>query len=162
MIQFKEFKIKEIKMKEIVPGSGLNGALKSMREHCIMWGGMSILFVVACMLDYITGKPLPNWWLIAWQVLAFALIMFCCWRIWQLMKNVRRQEIFTSKNASIIESVGSMIDLFGLFTVIFGRHFGESHLEMAIIMILSGVFIQFVSHLIRAGIAMREEQDLTI
>lgn len=162
MIQFKEFKMKEIKMKEIVPGSGLNGALKSMKERCIMWGGVSILFVVACALDYIEGKPLPSWWFISWQIFAFALIMFCCWRIWQLMKSVRQQQIFTSKNASIIESVGSMIDLFGLFTVIFGRHLSESHLEIGIVMILSGVFIQFVSHLIRAGIAMQKEQDLTI
>ena len=162
MVQLEEYKTKEIKSKETTPTGGMKSALRSMRERCILWGGMAFLFVVACILDYIKGEPLPGWRMITWQILAFALIMFCCWKMWKLMKNVRRQEIFTSQNASIIESVGTKIDVFGLITIIMGRWLDDTYLPLAIIMILSGVFIQFVSHLIHAGIAMREEQDLTV
>ena len=161
-MSMKEIKLKEIEFKEYAPSDDLRSMLKLMKRNCIIYGSLSVLGFVACVLDWSMMESLPGWRYVVLTVCGLALAVVSCVMIWKLMRNVRRHEIFTRTNVSLIKNVGDMVQLYGLLLMLLGREYGGSRIFMCTVIVLAGTFIQFVSYLVDAGITMREDQELTI
>lgn len=102
-----------------------------------------------------------------WQVLSrsitFVAMAVCSIFIWIMLSNVKRNEVFTKRNANLIVFIGVTVEITGLLQYILGIFTLEGiSRESFMIYLLLGVFILFIGCLFKIGIRMKEEQDLTI
>lgn len=102
-----------------------------------------------------------------WQVLSRSITLVamavCSIFIWIMLSNVKRNEVFTKRNANLIVFIGVTVEIAGLLQYILGIFTLEGiSRESFMIYLLLGVFILFIGCLFKIGIRMKEEQDLTI
>ena len=102
-----------------------------------------------------------------WQVLSRSITLVamavCSIFIWIMLSNVKRNEVFTERNANLIVFIGVTVEITGLLQYILGIFTLEGiSRESFMIYLLLGVFILFIGCLFKIGIRMKEEQDLTI
>ncbi len=102
-----------------------------------------------------------------WQVLSRSITLVamavCSIFIWIMLSNVKRNEVFTKRNANLIVFIGVTVEITGLLQYILGIFTLEGiSRESFMIYLLLGVFILFIGCLFKIGIHMKEEQDLTI
>lgn len=102
-----------------------------------------------------------------WQVLSRSITLVamavCSIFIWIMLSNVKRNEVFTKRNANLIVFIGVTVEITGLLQYILGIFALEGiSRESFMIYLLLGVFILFIGCLFKIGIRMKEEQDLTI
>ena len=102
-----------------------------------------------------------------WQVLSRSITLVamavCSIFIWIMLSNVKRNEVFTKRNANLIVFIGVTVEITGLLQYILGIFTLEGiSRESFMIYLLLGVFILFIGCLFKIGIRMKEEQDLTI
>ena len=102
-----------------------------------------------------------------WQVLSRSITLVamavCSIFIWIMISNVKRNEVFTKRNANLIVFIGVTVEITGLLQYILGIFTLEGiSRESFMIYLLLGVFILFIGCLFKIGIRMKEEQDLTI
>ena len=102
-----------------------------------------------------------------WQVLSRSITIVakavCSIFIWIMLSNVKRNEVFTKRNANLIVFIGVTVEITGLLQYILGIFTLEGiSRESFMIYLLLGVFILFIGCLFKIGIRMKEEQDLTI
>ncbi len=102
-----------------------------------------------------------------WQVLSRSITLVamavCSIFIWIMLSNVKRNEVFTKRNANLIVFIGVTVEITGLLQYILGIFTLEGiNRESFMIYLLLGVFILFIGCLFKIGIRMKEEQDLTI
>ena len=102
-----------------------------------------------------------------WQVLSRSITLVamavCSIFIWIMLSNVKRNEVFTKRNANLIVFIGVTVEINGLLQYILGIFTLEGiSRESFMIYLLLGVFILFIGCLFKIGIRMKEEQDLTI
>lgn len=102
-----------------------------------------------------------------WQVLSRSItlvaMVVCSIFIWIMLSNVKRNEVFTKRNANLIVFIGVTVEITGLLQYILGIFTLEGiSRESFMIYLLLGVFILFIGCLFKIGIRMKEEQDLTI
>lgn len=95
--------------------------------------------------------------LLYWQWLYVGILIFC------LLRNVKRKEVFTKENSTLIVAIGGIVELNGLLQGFFGTFVSVSNLRQTyLIYILLGVFILFIGCVFKIGVRMKEEQELTI
>lgn len=84
--------------------------------------------------------------------------------IFLILRNVKKEEVFVYQNSSLIQTIGVLIALNGLFQVTLSWFTPEGIPTDASyrIFVLLGVFIIFMGYLFKMGVRMREEQELTI
>ena len=102
-----------------------------------------------------------------WQGLSRSITLVamavCSIFIWIMLSNVKRNEVFTKRNANLIVFIGVTVEITGLLQYILGIFTLEGiSRESFMIYLLLGVFILFIGCLFKIGIRMKEEQDLTI
>ena len=102
-----------------------------------------------------------------WQVLSRSITLVamavCSIFIWIMLSNVKRNEVFTKRNANLIVFIGVTVEITGLLQYILGIFTLEGiSRESFMIYLLLGVFILFIGCLFKIGIRMKEDQDLTI
>lgn len=102
-----------------------------------------------------------------WQVLSRSITLVamavCSIFIWIMLSNVKRNEVFTKRNANLIVFIGVTVEIAGLLQYILGIFTLEGiSRESFMIYLLLGVFILFIGCLFKIGIRMKEEQELTI
>ena len=102
-----------------------------------------------------------------WQVLSRSITLVamavCSIFIRIMLSNVKRNEVFTKRNANLIVFIGVTVEITGLLQYILGIFTLEGiSRESFMIYLLLGVFILFIGCLFKIGIRMKEEQDLTI
>ena len=102
-----------------------------------------------------------------WQVpsrsITLVAMAVCSIFIWIMLSNVKRNEVFTKRNANLIVFIGVTVEITGLLQYILGIFTLEGiSRESFMIYLLLGVFILFIGCLFKIGIRMKEEQDLTI
>ena len=75
-----------------------------------------------------------------------------------------KEEVFVYQNSSLIQTIGVLIALNGLFQVTLSwvTPEGVPTDTSYRIFVLLGVFIIFMGYLFKMGVRMREEQELTI
>lgn len=102
-----------------------------------------------------------------WQMLPKSITLFtmilCCICIMLILRCVKRNQIFTHKNAAYIMIIGGIIELNGLTQGVVSAFspieiIGHGHT----IYILIGLFFLFIGCVFKFGVKMKEEQDLTI
>lgn len=84
--------------------------------------------------------------------------------IFLILRNVKKEEVFVYQNSSLIQTIGVLIALNGLFQVTLSwvTPEGVPTDTSYRIFVLLGVFIIFMGYLFKMGVRMREEQELTI
>ena len=82
--------------------------------------------------------------------------------IFLILRNVKKEEVFVYQNSSLIQTIGVLIALNGLFQVTLSWVTPEGVPTSYRIFVLLGVFIIFMGYLFKMGVRMREEQELTI
>ena len=82
--------------------------------------------------------------------------------IFLILRNVKKEEVFVYQNSSLIQTIGVLIALNGLFQVTLSWFTPEGVPTSYRIFVLLGVFIIFMGYLFKMGVRMREEQELTI
>ena len=102
-----------------------------------------------------------------WQILpesiTLSIMVICSIIIGAILKNEKRNQIFTHNNGAHIMNIGGLIDLNGL--ILWGlsilspvKAFGHGYM----IYILIGLFFLFIGCVFKFGVKMKEEQDQTI
>ena len=124
-----------------------------------------ISFIQNAMLCFDLGKDDTDdflWIMLPQSVTLLAMavgsiLIFC------LLRNVKRKEVFTKENSTLIVAIGGIVELNGLLQGFFGTFVSVSNLRQTyLIYILLGVFILFIGCVFKIGVRMKEEQELTI
>ena len=136
------------------------GALTYICMCCIL-----VWFTRTILLCYNLGKDDTDDLL--WQVLSQGITLIamalCSLFIWQILSNVKRNEIFTKGNANLIVFVGASVEINGFLQYILTYFTPDEYIdETYMIYVLLGVFLLFIGCLFKTGVQMKEEQDLTI
>mgnify|MGYP001524100292 FL=1 len=103
-----------------------------------------------------------------WHILPESVTMLvmtiCGLCIFLILRNVKKEEVFVYQNSSLIQTIGVLIALNGLFQVTLSWFTPEGVPTDTSyrIFVLLGVFIIFMGYLVKMGVRMREEQELTI
>lgn len=103
-----------------------------------------------------------------WHILPESVTMLvmtiCGLCIFLILRNVKKEEVFVYQNSSLIQTIGVLIALNGLFQVTLSwvTPEGVPTDTSYRIFVLLGVFIIFMGYLFKMGVRMREEQELTI
>ena len=84
--------------------------------------------------------------------------------IFLILRNVKKEEVFVYQNSSLIQTIGVLIALNGLFqvTLCWFSPEGVPTDTSYRIYVLLRVFFVFMAYLFKTGVRMREEQELTI
>lgn len=124
-----------------------------------------ISFIQNAMLCFDLGKDDTDnflWIMLPQSVTLFAMAV-CSILIFCLLRNVKRKEVFTKENSTLIVAIGGIVELNGLLQGFFGTFVSVSNLRQTyLIYILLGVFILFIGCVFKIGVRMKEEQELTI
>ena len=102
-------------------------------------------------------------WIMLPQSVTLLAMAVCSILIFCLLRNVKRKEVFTKENSTLIVAIGGIVELNGLLQGFFGTFVSVSNLRQTyLIYILLGVFILFIGCVFKIGVRMKEEQELTI
>ncbi|MBD9109972.1 DUF2975 domain-containing protein [Bacteroides nordii] len=124
-----------------------------------------ISFIQNAMLCFDLGKDNTDdfLWIMLPQSVTLLAMAVCSILIFCLLRNVKRKEVFTKENSTLIVAIGGIVELNGLLQGFFGTLVSVSNLRQTyLIYILLGVFILFIGCVFKVGVCMKEEQELTI
>ena len=124
-----------------------------------------ISFIQNAMLCFDLGKDDTDdfLWIMLPQSVTLLAMAVCSILIFCLLRNVKRKEVFTKENPTLIVAIGGIVELNGLLQGFFGTFVSVSNLRQTyLIYILLGVFILFIGCVFKIGVRMKEEQELTI
>ena len=124
-----------------------------------------ISFIQNAMLCFDLGKDDTDdfLWIMLPQSVTLLAMAVCSILIFRLLRNVKRKEVFTKENSTLIVAIGGIVELNGLLQGFFGTFVSVSNLRQTyLIYILLGVFILFIGCVFKIGVRMKEEQELTI
>lgn len=124
-----------------------------------------ISFIQNAMLCFDLGKDDTDdfLWIMLPQSVTLLAMAVCSILIFYLLRNVKRKEVFTKENSTLIVAIGGIVELNGLLQGFFGTFVSVSNLRQTyLIYILLGVFILFIGCVFKIGVRMKEEQELTI
>ena len=124
-----------------------------------------ISFIQNAMLCFDLGKDDTDdfLWIMLPQSVTLLAMAVCSILIFCLLRNVKRKEVFTKENSTLIVAIGGIVELNGLLQGFFGTFVSVSNLrQTCLIYILLGVFILFIGCVFKIGVRMKEEQELTI
>ena len=124
-----------------------------------------ISFIQNAMLCFDLGKDDTDdfLWIMLPQSVTLLAMAVCSILIFCLLRNVKRKEVFTKENSTLIVAIGGIVELNGLLQGFFGTFVSVSNLRQTyLIYILLGVFILFIGCVFKIGVRMKEEQELTI
>lgn len=124
-----------------------------------------ISFIQNAMLCFDLGKDDTDdfLWIMLPQSVTLLAMAVCSILIFCLLRNVKRKEVFTKENSTLIVAIGGIVELNGLLQGFFVTFVSVSNLRQTyLIYILLGVFILFIGCVFKIGVRMKEEQELTI
>ena len=124
-----------------------------------------ISFIQNAMLCFDLGKDDTDdfLWIMLPQSVTLLAMAVCSILIFCLLRNVKRKEVFTKENSTLIVAIGGIVELNGLLQGFFGTFVSVSNPRQTyLIYILLGVFILFIGCVFKIGVRMKEEQELTI
>ena len=124
-----------------------------------------ISFIQNAMLCFDLGKDDTDdfLWIMLPQSVTLLAMAVCSILIFCLLRNVKRKEVFTKENSTLIVAIGGIVELNGLLQGFFGTFVSVSNLRQTyLVYILLGVFILFIGCIFKIGVRMKEEQELTI
>ena len=103
-----------------------------------------ISFIQNAMLCFDLGKDDTDdfLWIMLPQSVTLLAMAVCSILIFCLLRNVKRKEVFTKENSTLIVAIGGIVELNGLLQGFFGTFVSVSNLRQTyLIYILLGVFI---------------------
>lgn len=118
------------------------------------------------MLSYDLGKDDTDTfiWHMVPQSVAMLLMMFCAGFIIKMLYNLKHKRVFVRENVRLVQYLGLAVLVYGAFLSIW-KHVspvGETVAFMRDVFLLLGGFILLIGSVFKAGIRIKEEQDLTI
>lgn len=102
-----------------------------------------------------------------WQMIpesvAMLLMVFCAGLIIKMLYNLKHKRVFIRENVRLVQYLGLAVLIYGAFLSIW-KHVSpiETVTFMRNVFLLLGGFIMLIGSVFKAGIRMKEEQDLTI
>ena len=117
------------------------------------------------MLAYELGKDDTDTfiWQVVPQSVAMLLMIFCAGLIIKMLYNLKHERVFVRENVRLVQYLGLAVMVYGAFLAIW-KHVSpvEGVGFMRDVFLLLGGFILLVGGVFKAGIRIKEEQDLTI
>lgn len=118
------------------------------------------------MLAYELGKDDTDTfiWHMAPQSVAMLLMMFCAGLIIKMLYNLKHKSVFVRENVRLVQYLGLAVMVYGVFLGIW-KHVSPVEETIAFMrdaFLLLGGFILLIGSVFKAGIRIKEEQDLTI
>lgn len=117
------------------------------------------------MLSYELGKDDTDTfiWQVVPQSVAMLLMMFCAGLIIKMLYNLKHKQVFVRENVRLVQYLGLAVMVYGAFLGIW-KHVSpvETVGFMRDVFLLLGGFILLIGSVFKAGIRIKEEQDLTI
>ncbi|HIY88803.1 MAG TPA: DUF2975 domain-containing protein [Candidatus Bacteroides pullicola] len=116
-------------------------------------------------LSYELGKDDTGTFI--WQMIpesvALLLMAFCAGLVIRMLYNLKHKRIFIPENVRLVQYLGLAVLIYGVFLSIW-KHVSpvETVGFMRDAFLLLGGFILLIGSVFKAGIRMKEEQDLTI
>ncbi len=117
------------------------------------------------MLSYELGKDDTDTfiWLMIPESVAMLLMVFCSALIFKILFNLKHKRVFIRENARLVQFIGLAVMAYGTFL---GLWKFVSPVETIAFMhnmfLLLGAFFVLIGSVFKAGIRIKEEQDLTI
>ena len=98
------------------------------------------------------------------DLVTLGIMAACCVVIYKMLVHVRRGEVFSRRNSSLVIGVGMLVEVNGIFQLVFQFFVpGDGAVYPSyMIYILLGVFFLFIGCLFRLAVYIKEEQELTI
>ena len=102
-----------------------------------------------------------------WQMIpesvSMLLMVFCAALIIKMLYNLKHKRVFIRENVRLVQYLGLAVLIYGAFLSIW-KHVSpiETVTFMRNVFLLLGGFIMLIGSVFKAGIRMKEEQDLTI
>ena len=111
-------------------------------------------------------------WLMIPESVAMLLMVFCSALIFKILFNLKHKRVFIRENARLVQFIGLAVMAYGTFlglwkfvspveTIAF-MHKVETIAFMHNMFLLLGAFFVLIGSVFKAGIRIKEEQDLTI
>ena len=118
------------------------------------------------MLAYELGKDDTDTfiWHMVPQSVAMLLMMFCAGLIIKMLYNLKHKQVFVRENVRLVQYLGLAVMVYGVFLGIW-KHVSPVEETIAFMrdaFLLLGGFILLIGSVFKAGIRIKEEQDLTI
>lgn len=118
------------------------------------------------MLSYELGKDDTDTfiWQVVPQSVAMLLMMFCASLIIKMLYNLKHKQVFVRENVRLVQYLGLAVMVYGVFLGIW-KHVSPVEETIAFMrdaFLLLGGFILLIGSVFKAGIRIKEEQDLTI
>ena len=118
------------------------------------------------MLAYELGKDDTDTfiWHMVPQSVAMLLMMFCAGHIIKMLYNLKHKSVFVRENVRLVQYLGLAVMVYGAFLGIW-KHVSPVEETIAFMrdaFLLLGGFILLIGSVFKAGIRIKEEQDLTI
>ena len=98
------------------------------------------------------------------QSVAMLLMMFCAGLIIKMLYNLKHKSVFVRENVRLVQYLGLAVMVYGAFLGIW-KHVSPVEETIAFMrdaFLLLGGFILLIGSVFKAGIRIKEEQDLTI
>ncbi len=102
-----------------------------------------------------------------WQMIpesvAMLLMVFCAGLTIKMFYNLKHKRVFTHENVRLVQYLGLAVLIYGVFLNIW-KHVSpiETVTFMRNVFLLLGGFIMLIGSVFKAGIRIKEEQELTI
>ena len=102
-----------------------------------------------------------------WQMIpesvAMLLMVFCAGLIIKMLYNLKHKRVFIRENVRLVQYLGLAVLIYGAFLSIW-KHVSpiETVTFMRNVFLLLGGFIMLIGSVFKAGIRIKEEQELTI
>lgn len=151
----------------------MNGKTTQKREKnliILLTGFCAYVFMSSVfrniMLAYELGKDDTDTfiWHMVPQSVAMLLMMFCAGLIIKMLYNLKHKSVFVRENVRLVQYLGLAVMVYGAFLGIW-KHVSPVEETIAFMrdaFLLLGGFILLIGSVFKAGIRIKEEQDLTI
>ena len=151
----------------------MNGKKKKKKEKnliILLTGFCAYVFMSSVfrniMLSYELGKDDTDTfiWQVVPQSVAMLLMMFCASLIIKMLYNLKHKQVFVRENVRLVQYLGLAVMVYGVFLGIW-KHVSPVEETIAFMrdaFLLLGGFILLIGSVFKAGIRIKEEQDLTI
>ena len=151
----------------------MNGKTTQKREKnliILLTGFCAYVFMSSVfrniMLSYELGKDDTDTfiWHMVPQSVAMLLMMFCAGLIIKMLYNLKHKSVFVRENVRLVQYLGLAVMVYGAFLGIW-KHVSPVEETIAFMrdaFLLLGGFILLIGSVFKAGIRIKEEQDLTI